>query len=244
MGGLRRIAQHVAFKALAKSTLINMAAPTLLYRLAVPHFGTHSLLPLAISGLPPITWLAYTVIKLKAVDFLGLFAAENIVVSMTALVLSHSEHQALVGDSLQDVVLSAIFLGSLAVGRPLFLYMARQLSTGNDPEKRSRFDAEAMQPRAFKAYRSLTWGWTLALLVKAGGSFCLASSATTKDYLVFSPLWDLVSNAALVSWSLGYARAKLPHPSQEDQEPADASPPQGSWPKQADAPPQGKIRVA
>lgn len=211
--GWRGITQHVAFKALLKSVLINMAAPTLLYRLAEPHFGAHSLVPLAVSGLPPMVWLGYTVIRLKAVDFLGLFAAENVVVSMAALVLSHSEKQALVGRSLQNVVLAAIFLGSLAVGKPLFAYMSRQLTTGNDPKQRESFDAEAMRPHALKAYRVLTWGWTLALLIKAAGSFYLASWATTKDYLVFSPLWDLVSDATLVSWSLAYGRAKLLRPS-------------------------------
>jgi hypothetical protein len=208
-GGWRRVTQHVAVKALGKSVLINMLAPSLLYRLVAPHFDAHSLVPLAVSGLPPIAWLAYTVIKLHALDFLGLFAAENVIVSMAALILSHSEKQALVGRSLQNVVLAAIFLGSLAIGKPLVLYMARQLATGNDPSQRGGFDAAAMQPRTIKAYRVLTWGWTLGLLIKAAGSFYLASYATTSDYLVCSPLWDLVSDTLLVSWTMFYGRAKL-----------------------------------
>jgi len=208
-GGWRQVTEHVAFKALFKSVLINMAAPSLLYRLAAPHFDAHSLVPLAISGLPPIAWLAYTIIKLKAVDFLGLFAAENVAVSMAALVLSHSEQQALVGRSLQNVVLAAIFLGSLAIGKPLVLYMSRQLSTGNDPSRRTSFDATAMQPAAISAYRALTAGWILALLIKATGSYYLASYAATKDYLLFSPLWDLISDTVLVSWTIAYGRARL-----------------------------------
>jgi hypothetical protein len=207
--GWRQLTGHVAFKALFKSVLINMAAPSLLYRLAAPHFDAHSLIPLAVSGLPPIVWLTYSVVRLKAVDFLGLFAAENVVVSMAALVLSHSEQQALVGRSLQNVVLAAIFAASIAIGKPLVLYMARQLSTGNDPGQASRFEDEAMKPRVIQAYRDLTWFWTLALLIKAAGSYYLASQATTKQFLVFSPLWDLISDTVLVSWSILYGRARL-----------------------------------
>ena len=62
--GWRAVTGHVAVRALFKSVLINMVAPALLYRLSAPQFPAHSLLPLAISGIPPILWLAYSVIKL------------------------------------------------------------------------------------------------------------------------------------------------------------------------------------
>jgi hypothetical protein len=205
----RGIAGHVAVKALFKSVLINMAAPAILYRLAVPHFAGGSLLPLAISGVPPMLWLTYGLVKLRAIDFLGLFAAENVVVSMVALVLSHCERDALIGRSLQNVILAAIFLTSLAFVRPLMFYMSRQLSTGNDPAKRASFDLVASQPNAMHAYRILTWGWTAALLVKAAGAYVLAAHLGTTDFLVVSPLWDLVSDSALVAWTVFYGRTKL-----------------------------------
>ena len=144
--GWRAVTSHVAVRALLKSVLINMLAPALLYRLATPHFAANSLLPLAISGVPPIAWLGYSVIKLRAIDFLGLFAAENVVVSMAALLLAHTERGALIGRSMQNVILAALFLGSLTVARPLMFHMARQLTTGNDPAKRASFDREAAPP--------------------------------------------------------------------------------------------------
>lgn len=205
----RRVSGHVAVRALFKSVLINMLAPAVLYRLATPHFAASSLAPLAISGVPPILWLAYSVTKLRAIDFLGLFAAENVMVSMAALLLAHTERGALIGRSMQNVVLAAIFLGSLAFARPLVLHMARQLSTGNDPEKRQSFDLAASQPWAMRTYRALTWGWALALLIKAAGSYLLALHVPTKDFLVLSPLWDLASDSVLLTWSLLYGRIGL-----------------------------------
>jgi hypothetical protein len=207
--GWRAVTSHVAVRALLKSVLINMLAPALLYRLATPHFAANSLLPLAISGVPPIAWLGYSVIKLRAIDFLGLFAAENVVVSMAALVLAHTEREALIWRSMQNVVLAAIFMASLALAKPLMFHMSRQLSTGNDPAKRESFDRAASQPHAMDAYRILTWVWLAALLIKAAGSYFLAAHLSTKDFLVASPLWDLISDSALVTWSVVYGRARL-----------------------------------
>ena len=207
--GWRKVTGHVAVRALFKSVLINMIVPGVLYKLSVSHFPATSLLPLAISGVPPILWLAYSVIKLRAIDFLGLFAAENVVVSMAALVLAHNEREALIGRAMQNVILAAIFLVSLAFAKPLVFHMGRQLATGNDPSRRDAFDAAAEQPGALRAYRVLTCGWILALLIKAAGSYYLGGHFSTKDYLIVSPLWDLASDSVLVTWSLLYGKAKL-----------------------------------
>jgi hypothetical protein len=207
--GWRAVTSHVAVRALGKSVLINMAAPALLYRLAAPHFGSTSLIPLAISSLPPVLWLAYGLIKLRAVDFLGLFAAENVAVTMAALVLAHTEREALIGRSMQNVVLAAIFLASFAFAKPMAFHMARQLTTGNDPAKRADFDATAAQPGAMTAYRVLTMGWIIALLIKAAGSYFLGAHFAAKDYLLASPVWDLASDSVLVTWSILYGRARL-----------------------------------
>jgi hypothetical protein len=207
--GWRAVSGHVAVRALFKSVLINMLAPAVLYRLSAPQFPASSLLPLAISGIPPILWLAYSVIKLRAIDFLGLFAAENVIVSMAALVLAHTERGALIGRSMQNVILAAIFLGSLAMSRPMMFHMARQLSTGNAPAKRQSFDLAATQPIALRAYRMLTIGWTLALLIKAAGSYWLGANFAAKDFLLLSPLWDLISDSVLVTASILYGRKAL-----------------------------------
>lgn len=224
------ITQHVAMRALFKSVLINMIAPALLYHLAEPHFAAKSLWPLAISGCPPILWLAYGVITLRAVDFLGLFAAENVVVRICALLLAHSEQGALIGRSMENVILAVIFLISLAFAKPLMFYMARQLSTGNDPAQRQAFEAAGDQPNALRAYRMLTWGWALGLLIKAAGAYGLATHVATQDFLVFSPLWDLASDGVLVTASILYARAHLA-PSARDGALSNA--PAASMPRQA-----------
>jgi hypothetical protein len=210
--GWRDLTGHVAVRSIFKSVGINLAAPALLYRLASQHLPATSLLPLAISGIPPILWLAFSVLKLRAIDFLGLFAAENVVVSMAALVLAHSERGALIGRSMQNVILAAVFVGSLATARPLMFHMARQLSTGNDPVKRRSFDLAATSPEALRSYRVLTLGWTVALLIKAAGSYWLGAHFAAKEYLLFSPVWDIATDSVLVTASILYGRRALATP--------------------------------
>jgi hypothetical protein len=212
--GWRHVAGHVAVRALFRSILINMAAPAILYQLAAPHFGADSLAPLAISSIPPILWVVYGVIKLRAVDFLGLFAVENAVVSTAALLIAHTERGALIGRSMQSLVLAGIFLLSLTFSKPLMFYMSRQLSTGNDPAGREKFDLAASLPHAMAAYRVLTWGWFAALLIKAAGTYVLAAHVPTRDFLLVSPLWDLISDSVLVAWTVFYGRARLSHDAQ------------------------------
>jgi hypothetical protein len=147
------------------------------------------------------------------VDFLGLFALESVIVNIASLLLAHSEKGALIGRSLQNVPLALIFFGSLALRRPLVLYMARQFATGNDPASADSFDRLALKPLNLQVYRLMTWVWTAGLLIKSAGGVYLAVTLETKTYLIASPLWDLLSDALLVSWSLLYGKARLSVPS-------------------------------
>jgi len=200
---------RLALIALAQSAAVNLLAPALVYRLAERLIPGHGLLALALSGVPPVAWLAFSAARLRALDLLGLFSAQSVIVSLAALILSHTERQALMGRSLQNVVLALIFLGSLALGKPLVLAMARQLATGNDPAQKAHFDVLAARPEAAALYLTLTWVWTFALLIKAGGTYALACSLAARDFLPASASWDLLSDSVLVGWTLVYARARL-----------------------------------
>ena len=207
----QRARRNAAAKALSRSVFLNVVCAYLLYRLLVPRFPSGSLWPLALSGLPPLFGLVYGLIRQRAIDFIGFFAAEDIAVSMVSLVLAHSEASALVGRSLQNAVLGLIFLGSLALNKPLVLYISRQFLTGNDPQARLRFDLVVAQPDARRVYRTLTWVWAATMFVKSAGSVLLALTLAAQNYLVISPTWAYGSDALLVWWSMRYGYRKLRH---------------------------------
>lgn len=211
-GTLERATRHVAFLSLVRSMFISMVAPSILYHYAAPHFAHGSMWPLALSGLPPVLALAYSVFHLKAVEFLGLIAAENVVVDMLALLFAHTEQGALAGRAFENPILAVIFVISIVAGKPLMLSMSRQLSTGNDPEKRIAFDAVATQPHAMRVYRFMTWAWVFAFMVKALGNYLLSQSVSTKDFLLFNPIWSLGTDIVLITWTTLYGHARLVSP--------------------------------
>ena len=140
-------------------------------------------------------------------DYLALFAAENVIVDLAAALLAHDERQALLGRALENPILALLFAGSLATSRPLVQRMARQLSTGNMPEEREAFDARSSAHAAL--YRNLTWAWVLGLMGKGVGAAALALTLRAQMFLVLNPLWGLASDAALVAGSLAYGAAAM-----------------------------------
>ena len=213
---LERATRHVAFLSLVRSMFISMVAPSIIYHYVAPYFAAGSMWPLGLSGLPPILALAYSVFRLKAVDFLGLIAAENVVVDMLALLFAHTEKGALAGRALENPILALIFVISIFLGKPLMLSMSRQLSTGNDPQKRIAFDAIATQPYAMRVYRFMTWAWVVAFLIKAVGNYVISQSFSTKEFLLFNPIWSLGTDIVLITWTTLYGHAKLVSPKKPD----------------------------
>ena len=200
-----------ALRGLARSVFINVICAYFLYRLLEPHFPPGSLLPLAISGLVPLFGLAYGVVRQGSIDIIGLFAAEDIAVSLIALSLAHDATSALVGRSLQNAVLAVLFLGSVLIKRPIMLYVARQFVTGNEPSGKARFDQMAGQSDAKRVYRTMTLVWALTLIAKSAVSVVIALVCSTRQYLILSPLFAYGSDVLLIWWSFHYGYSKLGH---------------------------------
>jgi hypothetical protein len=200
-----------ALRALARSVFINVVCTYLLYRLLELRFHPGSLVPLAVSGLLPLFGLAYGVVRQRSIDIIGLFAAEDIVVSLVAISLAHTATSALVGRSLQNAVLGVLFLGSVLIGRPIMLYVARQFVTGNEASGKARFDQMAAQSDARRVYRTMTLAWALILMAKSVVSVVIALICSPRQYLILSPLFAYSSDALLIWWSFRYGYSKLGH---------------------------------
>jgi hypothetical protein len=80
--------ENTAIKALGRSVFLNVVGSYLVYRLLAHGFPFGSLLPLALSGLPPPFGPVYGLIQQRAIDFIGFFAAGDIAVSMVSLMPS------------------------------------------------------------------------------------------------------------------------------------------------------------
>jgi hypothetical protein len=200
-----------ALRALAASLFINALCPYLLYRVLEPRFAPDSLPPLALSGLFPVLGLTVGFIRQRALDIIGLFALVEVGVTIVTTMMAHSASSALLGRTLQNSVLSAIFFVSVLFGRPIMLHVARQFVTGNNAGYRARFDQIANRPDTKRVYKVMTLVWASALLAKNIVGIPLALSLSTRQFLVAAPAFNYGADLVLVWWSMRYGYSKLGH---------------------------------
>jgi hypothetical protein len=200
-----------AMRALSASLFINAVCPYLLYRILEPRLAPGSLVPLALSGLFPVLGLTVGFVRQRALDIISLFALVEVSVAIVTIMMAHSASSALLGRTLQNSVLSAIFFISVLLGRPIMLYVARQFVTGNNAGYRARFDQIANRPDTKRVYKVMTLVWAAALLMKNIVGVLLALSLSTRQFLVASPAFNYGADIVLVWWSMRYGYSRLGH---------------------------------
>jgi hypothetical protein len=200
-----------AMRALAASLFVNAVCPYVLFRLLEMRFRPGSLLPLAFSGLFPLLGLTVGFVRQRALDIIGLFALVEVGTALVTTMMANNESSALVGRSLQNFVLSAIFVGSVLLSRPIMLYVARQFVTGNNAGYRARFDQIANRPDTKRVYRVMTIVWAAVLLGKSVAIVPLALSLPARHFLVVSPAMSYGVDVVLIWWSIHYGYSRLGH---------------------------------
>jgi len=200
-----------AMRALAASLFINALCPYALYRFLEPRFVPDSLVPLALSGLFPVLGLTVGFVRQRALDIIGLFALVEVGVAIVTTMMAHSAASALLGRTLQNSVLSAIFFISVLLGRPIMLYVARQFVTGNNAGYRARFDQIANRPDTRHVYKVMTLVWAITLLGKNLVGIPLALSLSTRQFLVAAPAFNYGADIVIVWWSMRYGYSRLGH---------------------------------
>jgi len=204
-----RSALRSALRGLASSLVINVLGTYLVYQFLLERFPSGSHMPLALSGLVPVTDLMYNIVRKQSVDIVGLFAAEEVAVSLVASAVTHSATSLLVGKSMQNAALGVIFLASVIIGRPLMVYIARQFVASGDDVHRARFDRVANHPDGKSVYRTMTLVWAIVLFAKTFVSVLLALSLNTAQFLMYSSLVNYSSDGLLVWWSIRYGYTRL-----------------------------------
>ncbi|HXQ53270.1 MAG TPA: VC0807 family protein [Stellaceae bacterium] len=99
-------------------------------------------------------------------------------------------------------------LGSLRAARPLMFYVSRYFVAGDDPAKRTAWDARSDIPGFRRAMRLLTVVWGLATLGEAVLGIACAFTLPPSLAFVAEPALALVTVTGLVTWTLAYSRLR------------------------------------
>ena len=163
--------------------LVNIVLPWLIYVQAQPLLGrVHALM---ISALPPLAWSAIQLAVKKRLDALSLLVVAGIVLSLAAFFGGGSFRMLELREHLVTGMIGLVFIGSVALGRPLLDVLLRAMMEG-----KSQADAAVLERRLENRSRMrlLTLGIGGLLLLQTAVAVSLVFTLPVREFLIVSPL--------------------------------------------------------
>lgn len=196
---LRRSGPHLALE-----LAVNFALPLAIYDRAAPHWGdTGALLA---SSAPPILWSLVEFARRRRVDALSVLVLAGIALSLLASIGGGSARFLQLRENMVTVIIGLVFLGSVAIQRPLIYQLARAGLARKTPEELAAFEAKRNLPGFRRVMTIMTLVWGSGLAGSALLACALVYTLSIHDYLIVSPFVGNGTMAALALWTVWYRR--------------------------------------
>lgn len=188
--------------------------PTIVFNVVLPYLtytvlsdrGVSAVAALAISGVwPAVEVLGIFLIKRRVDDF-GVLALIVVGLGVLSALVFRSESLVLVKDSAATGLFGLVLLGSLLTRRPLMFYFGRKFGTDGTEEGLAKWN-DLWQYAGFRrTQRVLTLVWGVVYLAEAVARVVLSYVLSTSTMVLISTVLPIVVTAALVAWTILYAR--------------------------------------
>jgi hypothetical protein len=187
--------------------LVNFVLPFALYAWLQSSVGDVG--ALMISTVPPLAWSIFEFVRRRRIDALSLLVLTGILLSLVAFFGGGSVQFLQLRENLVTGLVGLLFLGSVAIGRPLIYYLARASMHRQSPSKASRFAALRDDPAIKRAMRVMTLAWGVALVGQCALASSLVFTLSIEQYLVVSPIVGYALLGAMTVWSFAFARRRF-----------------------------------
>jgi hypothetical protein len=152
------------------SILLNGVCVIVAYQLVKHYTSASDVTALALSAVPALIGTIITLIRQRSVDVLGAFTLITIVLSIGLGEMSGDAKLLLIRESFLTVLFGIICLISLLFPKPIWFYIIRYFTVGNDHEQMVAYDT-AWKFASFRGYiRTVTilWGvfYTIEFLIR------------------------------------------------------------------------------
>lgn len=188
----------------ARTLLINGLAPYLIY--VAVHAHASSFAALLCSAVPPMLESLWSVFRRRRLDVMAVLVLGGIALGLGLMTLGGDARLLLVRESLVTGIIGLVFIGSLALRRPLIYYLARETTAGDDPERLARWHRFSELPAARRGIRWITLVWGAGLLVEAAVRVDMAESMAIDHFLAVSPFVQYGLTGLLIAWTVWYSR--------------------------------------
>jgi hypothetical protein len=189
---------------IGREGLVNVAAPFLLYTLAQPRFG--DVWALIAASAPAILWSGIEFARHRRIDALSALVLAGIALSLLALAGGGSARLLQLREKLVTAVIGLVFLGSIAIGKPLMYGIVRAFLARNNPSDVARVESLRSDASFRRAMKIMTLVWGVGLLADAAASAALVFVLPIQTYLVVNSVLGYAAIGSLTAWNIWFGR--------------------------------------
>jgi hypothetical protein len=197
------------FRAVARragpSLLLNAGCPWAAYQILTT-VGVGAVPAVAATAVFPIVGTLVGWVRSGRPDVFGLLSVLFILVSVAVAFATDNLLVILLRGSVTNGIFALLCFGSLAFGKPLMFYAARQFVAGWNRAAFVRFDAQWAQPGFRQTMRQITVGWGCWFVAQAIGRVVAIQLLPVSSFLAAWPIASTLGTVGMISWSMGYAR--------------------------------------
>ncbi len=162
------------------------------------------------SAIPPLLWSVYELVKTRRLDALSVLVIAAIIFTVGATAMGGSARLIQIRDAMVTGVVGLMFLGSLAMKRPMIFYLARATMARNTESGATAFEGMWGQPGVPATFRTLTIVWGSGLIVMTAVMCWLAMVWPISRYLLLSTPIAYGMLGVMMVWSLWYIPRRIP----------------------------------
>lgn len=192
-------------RSLWPSILLNGVCVLLVYQL-VKHFSSLTdVYALLLSAVPATIGTIVTLIRQRSVDVLGAFTLATIVASIGLTFMTGDARLFLVRESALTVLFGLICLISLLLPRPIWFYIIRYFTVGNDEAQMLAYNT-AWKFASFRGYiRTVTFLWGFIYTVEFLVRLLMIYTLSIAQVLLYSSIifYALTVLASVATFRLG-----------------------------------------
>lgn len=187
------------------SVLLNGVCVIVVYQL-VKHFTSASdVIALALSAVPALIGTIITLIRQRSIDVLGAFTLITIVASIGLTFMTGDARLFLIRESALTVLFGVICLISLLFPKPIWFYIIRYFTVGNNAEQVRAYNT-AWKFRSFRNYiRTVTILWGIVYTIEFLIRLVMVYTLSISQVLVISSIifYGLTILASVLTFRLG-----------------------------------------
>jgi hypothetical protein len=187
---------------ISRELAVNFVLPFLIFNSIGPSLGV--VVALMIASTPPILWAIAAFIRERKVDAISVLVLTGIALSLLAFAGGGGVKFLQLRENLVTGLVGLVFLGSVAVGRPLIYQLSRSGVRRRAADKVQAFEAlrDDTQFRRSMIVATLVWGF--GLLATCALNCALVFMLTIKHYLLIGGPINYAMISMLTAWTFWY----------------------------------------